>query len=358
MTARDILAAAMLIALIVYVLLGGADFGGGVWDLLAAGPRRREQRVLIEKALGPIWEANHVWLILVAVLLFSAFPPAFAAVTTTLHVPLTLFLVGIVFRGSAFTFRSYDTRGDRVQQRWGLVFSLASIVSPLLLGMCAGALASGDLRWVGGVAGGGFVDPWLRPFPVAAGVYALTLCAFLSAVYLANEARDDALRDDFRKRAIASGALVGACALVAFALSFEGAPRIRAGLTDRPWTWPLHLATGVSALTALHALWRRRWRMARVAAAAQTTLILLGWTASQFPYLIVPDVTLAGAAGNPRTQRLLVVALGLGSLLLFPSLFLLYRIFKGEQVFAVVDATTQRPSALPVSREGEGDGEV
>src|SRR3954466_6248314 len=106
-----VLGGVMVVALVIYVLMGGADFGGGVWDLLAAGPRRREQRALIEKALGPIWEANHVWLILVVVLLFAAFPPAFAAISIALHIPLTLFLVGVVFRGSAFTFRSYDARG-------------------------------------------------------------------------------------------------------------------------------------------------------------------------------------------------------------------------------------------------------
>ncbi len=101
----------MMAALVLYALLGGADFGGGVWDLLASGPRKREQRALIERVIGPIWEANHVWLILVVVLLFTAFPPAFAAISIALHVPLTLFLVGVVFRGSAFSFRSYDSRG-------------------------------------------------------------------------------------------------------------------------------------------------------------------------------------------------------------------------------------------------------
>src|SRR5512132_2447517 len=125
-------AGCILGSLVLYALFGGADFGGGVWDLLASGPRRAEQRALIERAIGPIWEANHVWLILVVVLLFAAFPPAFAAISIALHVPLTLFLVGVVFRGSAFTFRAYDDRGDHRQKRWGLLFSLASVASPIL----------------------------------------------------------------------------------------------------------------------------------------------------------------------------------------------------------------------------------
>src|SRR3954466_15063461 len=122
-----VLGGVMVVALVIYVLLGGADFGGGVWDLLASGPRRKEQRALIEKAIGPIWEANHVWLILVVVLLFATFPGAFAAISIAFHVPLVLFLLGVVLRGSAFAFRAYDSRGDVAQRRWGLIFSLASV---------------------------------------------------------------------------------------------------------------------------------------------------------------------------------------------------------------------------------------
>src|SRR5262249_35457582 len=151
------------------------------------GPRRDQQRALVEKALGPIWEANHVWLILVVVLLFAAFPPAFSAITIALHVPLTLFLVGVVFRGSAFTFRTYASRGDRVQQRWGLGFSLAGVVSPILLGMMVGAIASGRIRVDAGVVTSGFFAPWLNTFSLVVGLFALALFAFLAAIYLANE---------------------------------------------------------------------------------------------------------------------------------------------------------------------------
>ena len=143
-----VLAGAMVAALILYFLFGGADFGGGVWDLLAAGPRRAAQRETIERAIGPIWEANHVWLILVVVVLFTGFPPVFAALSIALHVPLTLFLLGIVFRGSSFAFRSFDP--GRGQKRYGLAFSIASLVSPLLLGMVVGATASGQIDVSGG----------------------------------------------------------------------------------------------------------------------------------------------------------------------------------------------------------------
>ncbi|APR81767.1 putative Cytochrome bd2, subunit II [Minicystis rosea] len=332
MATELLIALVMLTALTLYALMGGADFGGGVWDLLASGPRRAAQRGLIEKAIGPIWEANHVWLILVVVLLFAAFPPAFSAVSIALHVPLTLFLVGVVFRGSAFTFRAFDMRGDAQQKRWGLLFSLASVAAPLLLGMMVGALASGRIRVENGVITSGFFAAWLAPFPFLVGLFALALFAFLAAVYLANEADTPDLANDFRRRALASGVAVGALALATFLASFGGAPLVRAGLTERPWTWPLHAATAAAALTAFGALWQRRYALARAAAIAQAALVLLGWAASQYPYFVVPDVTITNAAANPRTRSLVLGALAAGSVLLFPSLYVLFRIFKGKKI--------------------------
>jgi cytochrome d ubiquinol oxidase subunit II len=332
------LAGVIVVALGLYLLLGGADFGGGVWDLLARGPRRVQQRRAIEHAIGPIWEANHVWLILVVVVLFTAFPPAFAALSTALHVPLTLFLIGVVFRGSAFAFRGlqggtarHDDPGPR---RWGLIFSLASLISPLLLGMIVGAIASGRIRVAGGAGGGGAVSTgfwgsWLAPFPIAVGLYALALCAFLAATYLTVEVEGDReLQRDFRARALAAGVAVGGCALLAFLLAGSGAPLIRVGLTQRPWTWPLHAATAATALAALAALWRGRFRLARVLAAVQTAAILSGWAASQYPYLLVPDFTIWNAAAPPDTRRWLLVFLAAGAPVLVPSLFVLYRVFK------------------------------
>lgn len=331
MSTELLLAVAMMGSLSLYVLLGGADFGGGVWDLLACGPRKEEQRTAIEKALSPIWEANHVWLILTVVLLFSAFPSVFSALSIALHVPITLFAIGVVFRGSAFTFRAYDARGDGRQRRWGLVFSLASVASPLLLGMLVGAIASGSIRVENGLVTSGYFASWLAPFPLVVGVFALCLFAFLAAVYLAHAAESYELAEDFRARALASGVAVGLCALAAFALSADGAPRIRAGLTERPWTWPLHGATAVAATAAFWSLWTRRYALARLAVAAQAELILLGWGASQYPYLLVPGFSIEDVVANPRTQRLLLAALAAGSVLLFPSLYVLFRIFTGHR---------------------------
>jgi len=322
-TPADALGAAMLGALICYALLGGADFGGGIWDLLASGPRAREQRALVERAIGPIWEANHVWLVLVVVVLFTGFPAAFAAISTRLFVPLTLLLVGIVLRGAAFTFRTYDTQRDEVQRRWGLVFSASSVLAPLMLGVAVGEVASG------GAAA-------FSLFSLLTGLHAAGLFAFLAAVYLAIEA-EGALREDFRRRAVLAGAAVFALAAAAAAASAREAPLVFRGLTARSWSIPLHLATGAAALTAFAALFGGRFRLARLAAAAQVALIVVGWGASQYPYLMVPDLTLASASAARATQVMLLWTLGAGALVLVPCLYLLFRVFKGERPFSIVD---------------------
>jgi cytochrome bd ubiquinol oxidase subunit II len=305
-------AACLLLALTAYVLLGGADFGGGVWDLLAGGPRRREQRALIADAIGPIWEANHVWLILVVVLLFTCFPGVFARLAVVLHIPLTLMLVGVVMRGSAFTFRTYDSQRDAVQRRWGTAFAIASVITPVLLGVWAL-----------------YVAPWLTPFAFAVGLLTLALFAFLAATYLTLEARDEALRDDFRRRALAAAAAVFVTALAALLVARRDAPDIGAGLTGSGWALAGQLATGVSAVTAIWALWTRRYPLARAAAAAQAACILWGWAAAQYPFIIPPTHTIQGAAAPAVTLRLTLIGLAGGAVVLIPSLWYLFHVFKG-----------------------------
>ena len=227
----EVIAGIIVLALDAYVLTGGADYGGGVWDLLASGDRRREPRELIAQSIAPIWEANHVWLIVAVVMLFTAFPAAFGMLGIVLHVPLTLLLIGIVMRGSAFVFRSYWS-GDRAQaRRWGISFAIASLLTPVLLGTVIGAVASGAVGAASERIGrAGFADvfvwPWLAPFPIAVGLFALALFAFLAAVYLTIEAREPELREDFRRRALGAAAAVFALAGVALGLSTRAAPRV------------------------------------------------------------------------------------------------------------------------------------
>jgi cytochrome d ubiquinol oxidase subunit II len=321
---------ALLVALTVYVLTGGADYGGGVWDLLASGPRAAAQRQLIERAIGPIWEADHVWLILVVVILFDAFPPAFAAIMIAMHIPVTLMLVGIVLRGSAFSFRSYGGGLERTQIRWDRMFSIASLVTPILLGVIIGAIASGripkDPRRFGD-----FVWPWMTPFCFAVGVLALALFAYLAAIYATLEPAEADVRDDFRVRALAAGIAVGAIAGIVLLLSIHGAPRIWVGLTERAWTWPLIWVTSIFAIAALYALWMRRYAIARVCAAGQVALILWGWAFAQFPYLLEPDLDIYNAAAPPITLHILAGALTAGAFILFPSYRYLMLVFKSHR---------------------------
>lgn len=339
---EQITAWVMLIALGVYALLGGADFGAGVWSLLsrfAPGDRGRAQRERIDEAIGPIWEANHVWVILVVVLLFTCFPPAFSGIMTALHVPVTLVLIGIVLRGSAFVFRMYS-RPEAVvaRRRWGIVFGVSSVMTPLLLGVTLGTVASGRLVWnEDGVYASGFFEPWLAPFPWSVGAFALAIFTFLAAVYLCVETKEKRLREEFRRRALACGALVGALAGMTWILAIDGAPRVSEGLAASWWTIPLQLATGVAAVGALVALWIRRYVLARTLAVGQVSLIVLGYGAALFPYLVVDRWTIAEAAAPARTQALVLTALTAGAFLLLPSLWYLFRVFKGPDAFSVLE---------------------
>jgi cytochrome bd ubiquinol oxidase subunit II len=326
-----VVAGTIVLALNAYVLLAGADFGGGVWDLLASGPRKAAQRTLVAHAIGPVWEANHVWLILVIVLLFTCFPPAFQLLSISLNLPLTGVLIGIVLRGSAFAFRGYGGDRDAVQRRWGRVFAVASLVTPILLGVAVGAIASGGVGSSPSSPGfyAGYVAPWLTPFTLAVGAFTLACFAFLAAVYLTLESSEVGLQEDFRGRALIAGVAVGVTAAVALLVARPSAPLMREGLTRSAWAVPFQLCTGLAAVTALAALWWRHYRLARVAAAGQISLILWGWVWSQFPYIVPPAVTIAGAAAPPATIRLVLVVLALGAVFLIPSLFYLFRVFKG-----------------------------
>ncbi len=323
------MAALLALSLNAYVLFGGADFGGGVWDLLATGPRRNRQREVIAHALGPIWEANHVWLIFAIILTFTCFPPVAARLGTVLHIPLTLMLIGIVLRGSAFTFRTYDSQHDSTQRRWGRIFSSASVITPVLLGVSIGAVASGRV----GVAASGdfvarYVDPWLTPFAFSVGLLALALFAFLAAVFLTLETHDHDLCEDFRRRALGSGIAVFLASALVLLLSKGEAPLVMAGLTASPWALPLHLATGVTAIAVLAALWFRRFRLARLGAGLQVSLIFWGWALAQYPLLIPPAFPIEGSAAAHPTLRALLIAIALGAVVLVPSLWYLFQIFK------------------------------
>jgi cytochrome d ubiquinol oxidase subunit II len=316
-------AALAVLGLVAYAVFGGADFGGGVWDLFASGPRKDEQRAAIARAMGPVWEANHVWLIFAVVIVFSCFPSAFAAVSVALFAPMHLVLVGVVLRGAAFVFRAYGA--PEQARRFGALFGGASVVTPLLLGAAAASLSSGAIR-VRGDAVEAPVRAWLGLGPLAFGALALALCAYQAAVFLCVET-EGALREDFRARALLSGtAVVAASALVPVLLYAHGWSLL-AGLASAR-ALPVIVLGVVAAITSGLALRARWWRLARAASAAHVGALVAGWALAMHPYLVFPDVTLAGSAAPEATMRFVLVATPFGMLLLLPSIALLFRVFK------------------------------
>jgi len=265
-------------------------------------------------------------------LLFTAFPPAFAQLMTVLHIPLSLMLLGIVLRGSAFTFRSYDSRRDSVQRRWGRIFAIASTVTPLLLGTILGAIATGAVGAQDPTTATNFaqayVSPWLSPFPIAVGVLALVLFAFLAAVYLTVEASDDDLRVDFRARALSSAVALVVVAIAVLVLARSEAPLVWHSLMEGSGAMALRIAATVAAFAAMFALWRRSYRMARIAAVVEVSLITWGWALGQFPYILPPEMTVQSAAAPASTLELLLIALVVGLAVLVPSLRYLFKVFK------------------------------
>jgi cytochrome d ubiquinol oxidase subunit II len=285
----------------------------------------------LRTAIAPIWEANHVWLILVVVLLFVCFPTAFAAIMVALHVPVTLLLIGIVLRGAAFVFHAYAA-GDRAVERHSVRwFRAASAIVPLMLGIVAGTIAAGRIRLNTGTGAVAMLpgSAWLQPFPLLVGGMTLGLCSLLAAVYMTVET-EGPLREDFRRRALVAGIMVGLVALPAAFVADTNAPVIGVPLLHSTWSLPFHAGTGAVAIGALAALAMRRYRLARGLTIAQTALILLGWGMAQYPHVLAPDLDLATAAAPRAVLVSTLLVLGIGSLLLVPAFVWLYRVFKAS----------------------------
>jgi cytochrome d ubiquinol oxidase subunit II len=314
-----------LIGLVIYTVLGGADFGAGLWQLLAgSGEQGRAIRDHAHRANAPVWEANHVWLILVLTVVWTTYPTFFGSVCSTLAIPLFLAALGIVFRGLAYALH-YATNVPRERRVIDATFSISSILTPFMLGTVVGAIAS-DRVPVGNAAGNA-VTSWTNATSLISGALAVCTGAFLSAVYLAADARrfsETGLADAFRIRAIISALITGVLALSALAVAHHDAPRLYNGLTSG-----LGLAavviSGAAGLASLALVWRRHYAAARLAAAIAVAGLLGGWAAAQRPYLL-PGLTLHDAAADNATLISVIVAIAIGAVILFPSLAFLFRL--------------------------------
>jgi cytochrome d ubiquinol oxidase subunit II len=326
-SAADLVLVAMWLGLTAYALLGGADFGGGWWDLLAGGAEKgAPQRRLIEHSIGPVWEANHVWLIFVLVTLWTGFPRAFAAIMSTLYVPLTLAAFGVILRGSAFAFRKSVSEVS-LKRLFGATFATSSVLTPFFLGTVAGAVASG--RVPPGNARGDALTSWLNPTSILGGTMAVGVCAYLAAVYLCADARrdgEDGLAEVFRARAIVTGAVLGLVVLAGVLVLAVDAPELFDGLTGK--AAPLLLVSGAAGVVSLVLLVRRDYTYARVSSAVAVTAVLWGWGVGQYPNLLEPDFSVEEAAASGAALTPLLVTMGVAAVLVVPSLALLFAMFQ------------------------------
>jgi len=310
-----------------YLVLGGADFGGGMWDLLAFGPSRDRQRALVADAIGPVWEVNHVWLIFILAGLLAAFPQAMAAIGVGLYLPLLLAGVGIIFRGSGFVF-SHAGPGSW-QRAWARTFGIASLVTPFFLGAAGAAIATGQIRVRDGQVHAGVVSAWTSPLSIVAGLLVVAMCSYLAASYLIVEAAQrgaDDLAEAFRARALVTAVVAGALAALGLVAIHADAPLLWQGMLHRGFP-----AIGLSAaagLGSLAALWGRRYLVARATAALAVAAVVLGFGASLWPYLVIPDVSVRGAASPASTLRAVFFGYVVGGLALGPAFWLLFRVFK------------------------------
>jgi cytochrome bd ubiquinol oxidase subunit II len=315
-------------ALAAYAVLAGPDFGGGVLDLLAGGRRQAEQRAAIAATIGPVWEANHVWLIFLLIVLFTAYPVALADLSAVFFVPFHLVLAGIVLRGAAFGFRSYVAGPGVAFYAWGRIFGIASAITPLLLGATLGATATGAIRIVHGQTPPGAAAAWLMPFPLVLGALTLALCAYLAAIHLA-QVTDGDVREDFRRRALGLALVIVVLSPATLVLLRGEAPRLWDGLLG-PRAAPVLALALLVAPAAAFMVWRRSYGSARTLAVGEVILLLGAWALAQWPYIIYPDVTLVGAAAPPATLAFLLATVPFGMGLVLPSLWLLFAVFRGR----------------------------
>lgn len=318
-------------ALITYAVSGGADFGAGVWDLFAVGPLADRQRNLINHALGPVWEANHVWLIFLIVGLFNVFPSAFSTLSIALFFPFSLALLGIVLRGAAFIYRYYAIKAKgKFARSWGRVFSVSSLLTPFFLGASAAAVGSGKLLPPNGTPDATYIVSWTSPFVLTIGIMAVTLCATIAAVYLTVEVssteHDKELAESYRLKALIAGAITAVLGALGLGLSSIESPVLWHGMLIR--AWPVVIATMIIGLATAATLYTRHYNTARILIIAETAFMLGAWGLAQYPYIIPVNYTIDNSANAPNVINAVLIGLACGMIIVIPSLYYLFSVFK------------------------------
>ena len=323
----------MFAALGFYAVLGGADFGAGIWEFTTCLENDESDRKLINEAIGPVWEANHVWLIFVLIIMFNGFPLAFAAISRALWMPLLFALMGIVFRGAGFVIRAYGVGADWLRNAAGAAFACASTFTPFFMGMSVGAISSGTLPIQPDASyTGNRLTDCLTPLSLYSGILAVGLCSYLAAVYLTREASfrgDPQLLRTWRSRALSTGIWIGILAWLGLIMCKLEAPPLWQGLMARGW--PFIATSMIAGIGSLEALRRNQFRIANLLAAMAVATVLLGWAFGSYPLLVPPHISIeASKAPDVVLWAMTICILG-GSVFLFPALWWLLRIFKSDQ---------------------------
>jgi len=323
MEMSEAVAVVLFIGVSAYALFGGADFGAGFWDLVAGGAKKGERpRSVVDHSIGPVWEANHVWLIFCLVVLWTAFSEAFASIMLTLFVPLTLAALGIVLRGSSFAFRKEVTETSS-RRNFGAAFAISSVLVPFCMGAVAGAIASGRVP-AGGVAGDTW-DSWINPTSILGGVLAVVACAYLAAVYMVWDARrlaDPEMVEYFRRRAIVAAVVVGVVAIAGIFVLRDDARYLFDNLTGR--ALPLVILSAICGLGSIALLVRHNHSGARLLAVGAVVSVIWGWGVAQWPYLLPETLKVSQAAAPDPTLWSVLIVFGLAAVICLPALGLLY----------------------------------
>jgi cytochrome d ubiquinol oxidase subunit II len=348
-----LVAVVLLLALTTYAIFGGADFGAGFWDLFAGGPSEgADRRTLINRAVSPVWEVNHVWLIFCLVVAWTAFPPVFGSVMTTLSIPISLALLGIFLRGSGFAFR-HEAAKLSGQRAAGAVFAISSILTPFFFGAAIGGIISG--RVPVGNAAGNLLTSWLNPTSIVVGLLAIAVAAYLAAVFLVTDAHrlaDLDLEAYFRVRAIGAAVAAGVVALIGVFVLRADAPFMFQGLAQRGWV--LMLLSAVCGIGALLLLRRHARQATRALAALAVAAIVWGWGVAQYPYMLPESLTIDQAAGAPATLLWLVVVVVVAVLLVVPSLVLVFRLDQQNRLEGSALEIRVSPNGTPDGAPAEG----
>jgi cytochrome bd ubiquinol oxidase subunit II len=323
----------LFLAIVLYFLLGGADFGAGIIELFTSDKNRSSTRKTMYEAIGPIWEANHMWLIIAVVIMFVGFPVIYSEMCTYLHIPLLIMLLGITARGTAFSFRNYDAiKGERSQNFYNQVFVYSSFITPLFLGIIAGSAISRQIDLHPTTFLSGYIFSWLNYFSVAVGLFTVALSGYLAAIYLIGEAENE---NDV-KRFIKKARLMNILAVIFGGMVFLAAEIENIRLAHWIFGNPISLIAVITASISLVLLWvmiyNGKKKIIRVFAGFQVTMILLAVGYMHFPYFIMikggQNLSLLALHAPSKTIDDLGWGLFIGSFLILPSLFYLYYSFQ------------------------------